>query len=183
MCITYTYTHTHTRLYIYIYTHTHTHMENNYHTSVLAMVFDTKSKCNNSQNCLSFLHFLFKFYFSAAPLSMWLLVLQPQIELTPSALEAWSPKHWLPRESQNSLSFLNSFYSGLRPPMPPKVSHGPHPAKAMVQPWTPQQWQTHLAPPPSSDSFLPWAPRLVFLAASWALPSQSSLLEASLPIL
>ena len=68
-------------------------MENNYHTSVLAMVFDTKSKCNNSQNCLSFLHFLFKFYFLAVSLSMWILVLQPQIELTPSALEAWSPNH------------------------------------------------------------------------------------------
>ena len=85
-------------IYIYIYIHTHTththiYMENNYHTSVLAMVFDTKSKCNNSQNCLSFLHFLFKFYFLAVSLSMWILVLQPQIELTPSALEAWSPNH------------------------------------------------------------------------------------------
>ena len=110
---------------IHIYT-THTYMENNSHTSVLAMVFDTKSKCNNSQNCLSFLHSLFKFYFLAVPLSMWILVLQPQIELTPSVLEAWSPNHWLSREF-SKLSFILKLI--LLRPQTPHACNG--------QPWPP----------------------------------------------
>ena len=163
MCITCRYTHTHTYGNIYIYnTHTHIYMGNNYHTSELATVFDTKRKCSSSQSCLSFLHFFFKFYFWLHHSACGSSFSSHKLNSPPSALEAWSPNHWLSREF-SKLSFILKLIS-----LRPQTSHSskglamastlPRPR---AHPWTPQQGLTLSTPPPSSDSFLTQAPRLV----------------------
>lgn len=183
MCITYTYTHTHMATYIYVqYTHTHIWKITTTHQS-WQWFLTPKVKATEAKTAfpffISFLNFIFWLNHSACGSSF----SSHRLNLHPLCWKHGVLTTGSPGNSQNSHSFLNSFSSGLRPLIPPKVSNGLHPARATGTSLDPSTGtdtldpSSILRPVPYSGS------KAGSLPTSRALPSQHPLREASLPIL